>query len=102
LLAVDCDYRDHFLQSCTTVAAACPIDLDHAFVQIVGQFGSADAHGATSNLQNVARSRSYPLHVGGRESSNGMAYVFDARLGNPEGDRCSVRRRCARFRHDVN
>jgi hypothetical protein len=73
---------DSFLQTNATVAAACSIDLNHAFEAIVGKLGASYTRHSACDFQHVTRLRTQALQVGWREPCNGVAHVFDARLRN--------------------
>ena len=72
--------RDLLLQSRAAVAAARAVDLDHALVRVVGQFGARDGNRAARDLQDVAGPRADALQIGRREPRNRVADVFDARF----------------------
>ena len=88
LLAVDSRHAYLFLQSGTAIAAARAIDLDHAFVAIVGKLSPADRNSAAGDLQRRRRL----VHPCVRKSigaslRNGAAYILDPRLRNPQFQR---------------
>jgi hypothetical protein len=87
-----------FLQARTAVAAARPIDLDHAFIPFIRKLSAGNADGGASYLQNITTSDTYALQVGWGQSGYSMTNIFDTRLGNTKCERCRERR-WRDFRH---
>src|SRR5580704_5527482 len=69
-------------------------------MSIVGEFGTCDTDGAASDLQDITRPGPHAQKVGGRQSRDGVADVFDARLRDAQCQGCSGR--WGHFRCRVN
>ena len=85
ILVLDHGDRDLLLQSCTAVAAAGAVDLDHAFVSVVGKFRASHADRRAGDLQHVADVRANAPQIDRRQSRDGVAHILDARFCNAQG-----------------
>jgi hypothetical protein len=76
------------LQSRAAITAAGAVDLDHAFVSVVGKLGTRNPGCAAGDLQHVAGPSTRAQQIGWRQSRNGVANVFDARFCNTQFQCC--------------
>ena len=70
-------HRNLLLQSRAAIAAAGAVDLNHALVTFVGNFGARDPDGTAGDLQHVASLRTHAPQVGWRQSRDGVTDILD-------------------------
>jgi hypothetical protein len=74
------------LQASAAIVPARTVDLNHAFVAFIAHLGAGNSNGSAKNFEHVAGASAHSVEIGGRESSNGVADVFDTGFGNTESE----------------
>jgi hypothetical protein len=74
------------LQASAAIVPARTVDLNHAFVAFIAHLGARNSNGSPKNFEHVSGARAHAVEIGGRESSNGVADVFDTSFGDTESE----------------
>ena len=72
------------------IAARGAVDLHHAGLLVIRNFGEGDCAGAAGNLQHVSDPCADAVQVVARETCNGVADVLDTSFRYPQCDRRTI------------